>query len=91
MHFNVDGLVHTLFPEFQAQHFRKILRFYSRASVTAAVIDSSDSPAMQEEIFGPILPSLLRSGSFQATQHIWDLIAARVSKHETARDVFLSG
>jgi len=66
MHFNVDGLVHTLFPEFQAQHFRKILRFYSRASVTAAVIDSSDSPAMQEEIIGPILPSLLRSGSFQA-------------------------
>jgi len=45
---------------------------------------------MQEEIFGPILPSLLRSGSFQATQHIWDPILAHVSKHENGADVFLS-
>jgi len=44
---------------------------------------------MQEEIFDPILPSLLRSGSFQATQHIWDPIVVHVSKHENGADVFL--
>jgi hypothetical protein len=46
---------------------------------------------MHEGIFGPILLSLLRSGSFQATQHIWDPIVAHVSKHENAADVFLAG